>query len=88
MHMIHKTFPTYEYDYTDNFETQFGPLPEVVSYDTHFVDPQSGLDPYSDGDLYDQDKLEYKDTYNNLMTKLKVMTYLRMHMYQTHYDMH
>ena len=23
MHMIHKTLPTYEYDYTENFDTQF-----------------------------------------------------------------
>ena len=64
MHMIHKTHPTYEYDYTDNFETQFRPLPEAVAYDTYFVDPQYGIDPYWDEELYDQDKLEYKDTYN------------------------
>ena len=64
MHMIHKTFPTYEYDYTDNFDTQFRPLPEVVAYDAYFVDPQYGFDPYWDEEIYDQDKLEYKDTYN------------------------
>ena len=64
MHMIHKALSTYEYDYTDNFETQFGPLPEVVAYDTYFVDSQYGFDPYWDEDLYDQDKLEYKDIYN------------------------
>ena len=63
MHMIHKTLPTYEYDYRDNFQTQFRPLPEVVAYDAYFVDPQYGLDPYWDKELYDQDKLEYKDTY-------------------------
>ena len=64
MHMIHKTLPTYEYDYTDNFDAQFRPLPEVVAYDACFVDHQNGLDHYWDEDLYDQDKLEYKDTYN------------------------
>ena len=64
MHIIHKTIPTYEYDYTNNFDTQYRPLPEVVAYDTFFVDPQYGLDPYWEEDLYDQDKLEYKDTYN------------------------
>ena len=63
-HIIHQIFPTYEYDYTDNFETQFRPLPEVVAYDAYFVDPQYGFDPYWDEELYDQDKLEYKDTYN------------------------
>ena len=64
MHIIHKIFPTYEYDYTDNFDTQFRQLPEVVAYDANFVDPQYGLDPYWDEELYDQDKLGYKDTYN------------------------
>ena len=58
MHMIRKRFPTYEYVYTDNFKTQFRPLPEVVAYDTFFVDPQYGPDTYCDEDLYEQDKLE------------------------------
>ena len=64
MHIIHKIFPTYEYDCTDNFDTQFRPLPEVAAYDAYFVDPQYGFDPYWDEEIYDQDKLEYKDTYN------------------------
>ena len=64
MHKIHKFFPTYEYDYTDNSDTQFRPLPEVVAYDAYFVDPQYGFEPYWDEEIYDQDKLEYKDTYN------------------------
>ena len=64
MHIIHKTLPTYEYDYTDNFDTHFRPLPEVVAYDPYFVDPQYGFDPFWDEEIYDQDKLEYRDTYN------------------------
>ena len=64
MHIIHKALPTYEYNYTDNLETQFRPLPEVVAYDAYFVDPQYGRDLYWDEELNDQDKLEYKDTYN------------------------
>ena len=64
MHIIRKPLPTYEYDYTDNFDTHFRPVPEVVAYDPYFVDPQYGLDPYWDEEIYDQDKLEYKDTYN------------------------
>ena len=35
MHMIHKPLATYKCDYTDNFDTQFKPLPEVVAYDRH-----------------------------------------------------
>ena len=63
MHMIQKTLPIYKYDSTDNFEIQFRHLSEVVAYDTYFFDPQYGLDPSWDEDLYDQDTLEYKDTY-------------------------
>ena len=71
MHIIHKIFPTYEYDYTDNFHTQFRPLPEVVVYDAYFVDPQYGYDPYWDEEIYDQDKLEYKDTYNKPINQIE-----------------
>ena len=84
--MIHKALPTYEYDYTDNFDTQFRPLLEVVAYDPYFVDPQYGFDPYWDEEIYDQDKLEYKDTCNkpndqiesdDLITKAHVSDALR-----------
>ena len=64
MHMIQKQLATYEYDYTDNFDTQFRPLPEVVAYDAYFVDPQYEFDPYWDKEIYDQSKLEYKFVYN------------------------
>ena len=64
MHMIHKTFPTQEHDYTENFDTQFRPLPETVAYDTYFADPQYGNFPYWDEDLFDQGKLENKDSHN------------------------
>ena len=61
MHIVHKIFPTYEHDYTDNFDTHFRPLPEVVAYDAYFVYPQYGFNPYWDEELCDQDKLKYKE---------------------------
>ena len=64
MQVIHKTTATYENDYTDELDTQFRPLPEVVAYDSYFVDPQHGFDPYWNEDSYEQDKLEYKHTYD------------------------
>ena len=57
MHMIHKTFPTYKHDYTEDFDTQFRPLAIVVAYQTNSVDPQYGRDPYWNEDLYDQHHL-------------------------------
>ena len=71
MHIIHKTVQTYEHDNTDNFDTHFRPLPEVVAYDPYFVDPQYGFDPYWVEEIYDQDKLEYKDTYNKLNNQIE-----------------
>ena len=71
MHMIHKTLPTKKYDYTNNFDTQFRPLPEVVSNDTYFVDAQYGLDPYWGEDLYDQGILEDRDTYNKPIDQIE-----------------
>ena len=64
MHIIHKTLPKYEHDYIEDTDAQFWPLPEVVAYDTYFVDPQYGRDHYRDQDLYDLDKLEYNDAHN------------------------
>ena len=62
--MIYKTLPTYEHDYAEKFDIQFKPLLEVVAYNTYFGDSQYWFDPHWDEDLYDQNKLEYKDTYN------------------------
>ena len=64
MLMIHRTLPTYEYDCPDKLDTHFRPLPEVVAYNTYFVDPQYRLEPYWYEDFYDQDKLEYKGIYH------------------------
>ena len=71
MHMIHKTLPAYEHDYRKNFDTQFRPLPGFIAYDTFFLDPQYVLDPYWDENLDDQDKLEYKITYNKPMDQIE-----------------
>ena len=64
MHIIHKTLPTYEHDHTEDFDAQFRPLPGGVAYNTDFVDPQYGLDPYCIEDLYVDGKLEYNDNHD------------------------
>ena len=72
MHMIHESLSTYKYYYTDDFETQFRQLPEVVVYNTYFVDPQYGLEPCWAEHLYDRDKMEYKDTYNKPNDQIEI----------------
>ena len=64
MHMIHKSFPLYKKENRVNFEFQFISLPEIVAYDTYFVDPQYECETYWNEGLFDGDKLEYKDTHN------------------------
>ena len=64
MHRIHRTLPRNEHIYIEDFDTQLRPLQEVVAYDTYFVDAQYGPDPYWDEDLYDHNRMEYKDNHN------------------------
>ena len=50
--MIHKNFPRFENDYTDDFDTQFRPLPKINARDGYFNDSQYGFNPYSDDELF------------------------------------
>ena len=74
MHKIQKIFPTYECDYTDNFETQFKPLPDVIAYDAYFVDPQCDFDPYWDEEFSTKTSWSTKILTTNLLTRSNVMT--------------
>ena len=71
--MISKIFPTYENDYTGDCDTQIRPLPEVAAYDTYFVHSQNGTDLCWEEDLFDQDKLEYRDTHIGPSEQIEVM---------------
>ena len=73
MHIIHKILPTYEYDYTNNFDTHFRPLPEVVTYDPNSVDPQYGLDPYWDEEIYVKTNWSTKIITINIMIRSNLM---------------
>ena len=74
MHIIDKTLTTYEYDYTDHFDTQFRPLPEIVAYDTYLVDLNSDLNPIGMKNYMIKTKWSTKTLTTNLMIKLKAMT--------------
>ena len=49
--MVPKTFPIYKYGYTQDFSTQFRPLPQVLAHDTYYVDLENGRDLCLDEDL-------------------------------------
>ena len=50
----------YEIDYTNDFETQFGPLPLIADFHPQYPDPEYGKDPYWDDELYDRQNLRFK----------------------------
>ena len=72
MHMIHKTLPRYEYDYTHNFQTQFRPLPESL-HTTHIsLTPNTDLTPFGKKTYMIRTNCSTKIHTTNLMIKLKV----------------
>ena len=74
MHIIHKSFPTYEYDYTDNFDTQYRPLPEVVAYDAYLLTLNRDLTPIGMKNYMTKTSWSTKIPTTNLMTRSNVMT--------------
>ena len=79
MNTIHEAFATYEHDYTEDFDTQFGLLPKLLAYDTYLVEPQYGRDPYGigDEDLYDQDQLEHEVNHNKPIIQIESFDLIR-----------
>ena len=60
--IVHNDRPDrfYEIDYTKDFETQFRPLPLIEDYHPHYPDPDYGKDPYWDDEIYDRQKLQFR----------------------------
>ena len=79
MHTIHESFATCEHDYTEDFDTRFGLLPELLAYSTYSVEPHYGRDPFGIGDetLYDQDQLEHENTHNKPNIQIKSFDLIR-----------
>ena len=50
----------YDMDYTKNIETQFRPLPLLEDYNPQYIDPDYGIDPYWDDELYDKQNLQFR----------------------------
>ena len=71
--MIQKTFLIYEHYYKD-FDNQFRPLPEVVAYDTSFVDPQADVTPIVIKTYTIRTNWSTKIPITKLLIKAKVLT--------------
>ena len=74
MHKIHKTFPTNKYDYTDNFDTQFRHLPEVLQTTHTSLTLNTDLTPIGTKTYMIRTNWSTKILSINLTTKLNVMT--------------
>ena len=74
MHIIHKIFPTYKHDYTDNVDTQFRPLPEVVAYDAYSLTLNTDLTLIGMKNYMTKTSGSTKILTINLMTRSNVMT--------------
>ena len=59
-HLFQKPIPVWHPDYTDNFTTQFRPIPLVDDYNPTYIDPNYGRDPYWYTELYNQDLLQFQ----------------------------
>ena len=50
----------YEIDHTNDFETQFRPLPVIEDYHSQYPDLEYGKDPYWDDELFDRQNLQFR----------------------------
>ena len=60
--VVHSDSPDryYETDYTQDFETQFRPLPLVEDYHPQYTDTEYGKDPYWDDELCHKQNLQFR----------------------------
>ena len=45
-HLYQKQMPIWDIDHTTEYSTRFRPIPQIDSYNPHYIDPDYGRDPY------------------------------------------
>ena len=60
--VVHNDRPDryYDMDYTKDFASQFRPLQMIEVYNPQYIDPEYGMDPYWDDDLYNKATLQIR----------------------------
>ena len=59
-HLFQKPIPVWDPDYTTTFTTRFRPIPLIDDYNSTYIDPDYGRDPYWDIEIYNQDLLQFQ----------------------------
>ena len=63
-HLIKKQTPILNQTVKQEIPTLFRPLQQITDYEPKTIDPHYEQDPYWSDDLYNQEKLEYKNNFN------------------------
>ena len=69
-HLSKKDTPKHHKAVKQKISTPFRPLIQIADYEAQFIDPRYEQDPCWNDDLYDQDKLEYKQDFNKPPEKI------------------
>ena len=72
MHVLHKTFPQYQIDFTQNLDSTFRPLAQTEVSEENFIDHQYGFDPYKEDRIHKKGNLEYRQNYEKPMEQIEV----------------
>ena len=64
MHPIQKETPIHQITANQHISTMFRHLPENPENESQFINPHYQQDPYWNDDLFDHEKLEYKQNFN------------------------
>ena len=59
-HLYQKPIPACDPDYKTTFTTRFRPIPLIDDYNPSYIDPDYGIDPFWDFELYNQDLLQFQ----------------------------
>ena len=59
-HLFQKQIPVWDPDYTTTFTTRLRPIPLIDDYNSTYIDPDYGRDPYWDTEIYNQDLLQFQ----------------------------
>ena len=68
---MHKHLAQNQTHYTQDFDHTFRPLPQIAYLDKNYADPQYGLDPYWEDNIYDQEILDYCCNYNKPVEQIE-----------------
>ena len=65
-HLYQKSIPTWDPDYSTNFTSRLKPTPLIDYYNSTYIYPDYGRDPYLDTEIYNQDLLQIQHVLDDI----------------------